>query len=67
MQTTIAHHPDCPKEIYAGVEEDFYVHCTCGGPERPFYPRRVCVRCWRPVKQCKCARPALSPSSQEAQ
>ena len=51
--TTMAHHPDCPEEYASGSVPpgDF---CICGGRKRPFYPRLVCVTCWRPVKLCRC-------------
>jgi hypothetical protein len=46
--TYIAHHPDCDWE-YAP-----HAYCSCGGREKPFYPRRECVRCGRVVKLCRC-------------
>jgi hypothetical protein len=60
--TTIAHHPDCIAEQAWDIPEA-YEQCSCGGRDRPFFPRRVCVRCWRVSKLCCCA--ALAAAKEE--
>lgn len=57
-----AHHPDCPLEM--GVETDR--HCICGGRERPFYPRRVCVECMLTPRRCRCPRLSVQDEARES-
>lgn len=45
--TTIAHHPDCPMEMYWDVRQEAGAYCTC--PR--FWPRSVCVECWQSPKR----------------
>lgn len=62
MKTTVAHHPDCPMEIYWDVQQEAGAYCNC--PR--FWPRRVCETCWQPpklhLKTCP-HRGALGPSA----